>query len=349
MALLLTWQKMRRNPVNADRWMQFKSNRRGYWSLWIFSILFLLSLLAELWINDKPIMVSYQDNWYFPIVEDITEDKLGGDFDIITDYRDPYMVKQIEKEGWIIWPLVPFYYDSINFELTEAAPSAPDNINYLGTDDQGRDLLARLVYGFRISVLFALTLTLVSSVIGITIGAIQGYYGGKIDLFGQRMLEIWEGLPMLFMLIILASFVEPTFSWLLGLMILFSWPSLVGVVRAEFLRGRHLEYVKAANALGVKDSKIMFKHILPNAMIATLTFMPYLFTGALTTLTSLDFLGFGLPLGSASLGEMVTQGKDNLHAPWLAITAFISLSTILVLLVFIGEATRDAFDPRKTL
>ena len=349
MALLLTWQKMRRNPVNADRWMQFKNNRRGYWSLWIFSILFLLSLVAELWINDKPIMVSYQQNWYFPIVQDITEDKLGGDFDIITDYRDPYMVKQIEKEGWIIWPLVPFYYDSINFELTQSAPSPPDNINYLGTDDQGRDLLARLVYGFRISVLFALTLTFVSSIIGIIIGAIQGYYGGKIDLFGQRILEIWEGLPMLFMLIILASFVEPTFSWLLGLMILFSWPSLVGVVRAEFLRGRHLEYVKAAKALGVRDSKIMFKHILPNAMIATLTFMPYLFTGALTTLTSLDFLGFGLPLGSASLGEMVTQGKDNLHAPWLAITAFISLSTILVLLVFIGEATRDAFDPRKTL
>ena len=340
---------MRRNPVNGDRWAQFKNNRRGYWSLWIFSILFLLSLMAELWINDKPIMVSYQQNWYFPIVQDITEDKLGGDFDIITDYRDPYMVKQIEKDGWIIWPLVPFYYDSINFELSQSAPSPPDNINYLGTDDQGRDLLARLVYGFRISVLFALTLTFVSSVIGIIIGAIQGYYGGKIDLFGQRILEIWEGLPMLFMLIILASFVEPTFSWLLGLMILFSWPSLVGVVRAEFLRGRHLEYVKAAKALGVKDSKIMFKHILPNAMIATLTFMPYLFTGALTTLTSLDFLGFGLPLGSASLGEMVTQGKDNLHAPWLAITAFISLSTILVLLVFIGEATRDAFDPRKTL
>jgi len=340
---------MRRNPVNADRWKQFKNNKRGYWSLWIFSILFLLSLVAELWINDKPVMVSYQQNWYFPIVQDITEDKLGGDFDIITDYRDPYMVQQIEKDGWILWPVVPFYYDSINFELTQSAPSPPDNINYLGTDDQGRDLLARLVYGFRISVLFALTLTLVSSVIGIIIGAIQGYYGGKIDLFGQRILEVWEGLPMLFMLIILASFVEPTFSWLLGLMILFSWPSLVSVVRAEFLRGRHLEYVKAANALGVKDRTIMFKHILPNAMIATLTFMPYLFTGALTTLTSLDFLGFGLPLGSASLGEMVTQGKDNLHAPWLAITAFISLSTILVLLVFIGEATRDAFDPRKAL
>jgi len=348
MSLLLSWQRMRRNPVNADRWAQFKSNRRGYWSLWIFSILFLLSLVAELWINDKPIMVSYQQNWYFPIVEDITEDRLGGDFDIITDYRDPYMVEQIEKEGWILWPLVPFYYDSINFELTQSAPSAPDSINYLGTDDQGRDLLARLVYGFRISVLFALSLTLVSSVIGIMVGAIQGYYGGKIDLIGQRVLEIWEGLPMLFMLIILASFVEPTFSWLLGLMILFSWPSLVGVVRAEFLRGRHLEYVKAAKALGVKDSKIIFKHILPNAMIATLTFMPYLFTGALTTLTSLDFLGFGLPLGSASLGEMVAQGKDNLHAPWLASTAFVSLSTILVLLVFIGEATRDAFDPRKT-
>ena len=349
MSLLLNWQKMRRNPVNADRWSQFKNNKRGYWSLWIFSILFLLSLVAELWINDKPIMVSYQQTWYFPIVEDITEDKLGGDFDIITDYRDPYMVEQIEKQGWIVWPLVPFYYDSINFELTQSAPSPPDSLNYLGTDDQGRDLLARLVYGFRISVFFALSLTLVSSVIGIIVGAIQGYYGGKIDLFGQRILEIWEGLPMLFMLIILASFVEPTFSWLLGLMILFSWPSLVSVVRAEFLRGRHLEYVKAAKALGVKDSKIMFKHILPNAMIATLTFMPYLFTGALTTLTSLDFLGFGLPLGSASLGEMVAQGKDNLHAPWIAITAFISLSTILVLLVFIGEATRDAFDPRKTL
>jgi microcin C transport system permease protein len=349
MSLVTTWLKMKNNPVNADRWAQFKNNKRGYWSLWIFIVLFLLSLVAELWINDKPVMVSYQQHWYFPIVEDIPENQLGGDFDISTDYSDPYMVKQIEKEGWIIWPLVPFYYDSINFKLTEPAPSPPSAINYLGTDDQGRDLLARLVYGFRISVFFALTLTFFSSIIGITIGAIQGYYGGRIDLFGQRILEIWEGLPMLFMLIILASFVEPTFSWLLGLMILFSWPSLVGVVRAEFLRGRHLEYVKAATALGVSDSKIMFKHILPNAMIATLTFMPYLFTGALTTLTSLDFLGFGLPLGSASLGEMVAQGKDNLHAPWLAITAFISLSTILVLLVFIGEAARDAFDPRKTL
>lgn len=349
MSLFLTWQKVSSNPANADRWLKFKSNKRGYWSLWIFSILFILSLIAELWINDKPIMISYQQHWYFPIVEDITEDKLGGDFDIITDYRDPYMVNQIEKQGWIVWPLVPFYYDSINFSLTESAPSPPDNINYLGTDDQGRDLLARLVYGFRISVLFALILTLVSSIIGIMIGAIQGYYGGKIDLFGQRILEVWEGLPTLFMLIILASFIEPTFSWLLGLMILFSWPSLVGVVRAEFLRGRHLEYVKAAKALGVKNSKIMFKHILPNAMIATLTFMPYIFTGALTTLTSLDFLGFGLPLGSASLGEMVAQGQHNLHAPWLAITAFISLSTILTLLVFIGEATRDAFDPRNTI
>ncbi|WP_372880325.1 ABC transporter permease [Psychromonas sp.] len=340
---------MRNNPVNADRWLRFKRNKRGYWSLWLFLLLFLASLLGELWINDKPIMVSYQQEWYFPIIEDVPENQLGGDFDITTDFSDPYMVKQIEKQGWIIWPLIPFYFDSINFELTEPAPSAPNDINYLGTDDQGRDVLARLVYGFRISVVFALTLTLVSSVIGIIAGAIQGYYGGRIDLFGQRLLEIWEGLPMLFMLIILASFVEPTFAWLLGLMILFSWPSLVGVVRAEFLRGRHLDYVKAARALGVGDKKIMFKHILPNAMIATLTFMPYLFTGALTTLTSLDFLGFGLPLGSASLGEMIAQGKDNLHAPWLAITAFISLSTILVLLVFIGEATRDAFDPRRAL
>ncbi|MFT7052774.1 MAG: microcin C transport system permease protein [Psychromonas sp.] len=349
MSLLNTWREMRSNPVNADRWLQFKNNKRGYWSLWIFIILFSASLLGELWINDKPIMVSYQQHWYFPLVEDIPENELGGDFDITTDFSDPYMVDQINKAGWIIWPLIPFYFDSINFELTEPAPSPPSDINYLGTDDQGRDVLARLVYGFRISVFFALALTLVSSVIGIIVGAAQGYYGGRIDLFGQRFLEIWEGLPMLFMLIILASFVEPTFLWLLGLMILFSWPSLVGVVRAEFLRGRHLEYVKAARALGVGDKKIMFKHILPNAMIATLTFMPYLFTGALTTLTSLDFLGFGLPLGSASLGEMVAQGKDNLHAPWLAITAFISLSTILVLLVFIGEATRDAFDPRKSL
>jgi len=349
MSLVRTWQNMRNNPINRNRWSQFKKNRRGYWSLWIFMVLFLLSLVAELWVNDKPIMVSYQQHWYFPIVQDIPENHLGGDFDISTDYRDPYMIGQIEKEGWIIWPLVPFYFDSINFELSEPAPSPPSEINYLGTDDQGRDLLARLVYGFRISVVFALALTFISSFIGIIAGAVQGYYGGRIDLFGQRLLEMWEGLPMLFMLIILASFVEPTFSWLLGLMILFSWPSLVGVVRAEFLRGRHLEYVKAARALGVSDSKIMFKHILPNAMIATLTFMPYLFTGALTTLTSLDFLGFGLPLGSASLGEMVAQGKDNLHAPWLAITAFISLATILVLLVFIGEAIRDAFDPRKTL
>ena len=349
MFLIRTLQDMRNNPANASRWLRFKNNKRGYWSLWLFLFLFIVSLLAELWINDKPLILSYQQTWYFPIVEDVPENQLGGDFDITTDYSDPYMVMQIEKKGWIIWPLVPFYFDSINFDLTEPAPSPPSDINYLGTDDQGRDVLARLVYGFRISVIFALTLTLVSSVIGIIVGAIQGYYGGRIDLFGQRLLEIWEGLPMLFMLIILASFVEPTFVWLLGLMILFSWPSLVGVVRAEFLRGRHLDYVKAARALGVSDKKIMFKHILPNAMIATLTFMPYLFTGALTTLTSLDFLGFGLPLGSASLGEMVAQGKDNLHAPWLAITAFISLSTILVLLVFIGEATRDAFDPRKSL
>jgi len=349
MSLLLTWQRIKKNPSNHQRWAQFKANKRGYYSLWIFSCLFFLSLIAEVWVNDKPIMVSYQSHWYFPIVQDIPEQSLGGDFDISTDYRDPYMVQQINKEGWMIWPLIPFYYDSINYELTNAAPSAPDSLNWLGTDDQGRDVVARLIYGFRISVIFALTLTIISSIIGVIIGALQGYYGGKIDLIGQRLLEIWEGLPMLFMLIILASFVEPTFTWLLGLMILFSWPSLVSVVRAEFLRGRHLDYVKAAKALGVKDSKIMFKHILPNAMIATLTFMPYLFTGALTTLTSLDFLGFGLPLGSASLGEMISQGKENLQAPWLAITAFISLSSILVLLVFIGEAARDAFDPRKTL
>ena len=347
MSLLLSYKKISSNPLNKARWETFKGNKRGYFSLWIFTVLFALSLVGELWINDKPIFVSYQNSWYFPVFEDVSENKLGGDFDIITDYKDPYMIKQIENDGFMIWPLVSFYYDTINYTLDTPAPSRPTILNHLGTDDQGRDLLARLVYGFRISVLFALTLTLVSSVIGIAIGAVQGYYGGKIDLFGQRLLEIWEGLPMIFMLIILASFVETTFTWLILLMILFSWPSLVSVVRAEFLRGRNLEYVKAARALGLPDKTIMFKHILPNAMIATLTFMPYLFTGALTTLTSLDFLGFGLPLGSASLGEMVAQGKENLQAPWLAMTAFFALSSILVLLVFIGEAVRDAFDPRN--
>ncbi|MCE0555989.1 ABC transporter permease [Motilimonas sp. E26] len=343
------WSEVKSNPINQRRWQQFRANKRGYYSLWIFVFLFGLSLFAEVIANDKPVLVYYQQQLFMPIISDHPETTYGGDFDTWTDFSDPYIQQQINQDGWMVWPLIPFSYDSINYALTEPAPSQPDNVNWLGTDDQGRDVVARLIYGFRISVLFALVLTLSSSVIGITAGAIQGYYGGWVDLLGQRFIEIWEGLPMLFMLIILASVVQPNFWWLLGLMLLFSWSSLVSVVRAEFLRGRNLEYIKAAKALGVKDRVIMSKHILPNAMIATMTFMPYVFTGALTTLTALDFLGFGLPPGSASLGEMVAQGKANLQAPWLGITAFVSLSTILVLLVFIGEAARDAFDPRKAL
>ena len=343
------WSDMTSNPINQRRWQQFRQNKRGYYALWIFIALFGLSLFAEIIANDKPVLVYYQGEVYMPILRDHPETTFGGDFDTWTDFTDPYIQQQINAQGWMVWPLIPFSYQSINYALTEPAPSQPNQTNWLGTDDQGRDVLARLIYGFRISVLFALALTFSSSVIGITAGAIQGYYGGWIDLLGQRFIEIWEGLPMLFMLIILASVVQPNFWWLLGLMLLFSWSSLVSVVRAEFLRGRNLEYIKAAKALGVSDRAIMTKHILPNAMIATLTFMPYIFTGALTTLTALDFLGFGLPPGSPSLGEMVAQGKSNLQAPWLGLTAFLSLSCILVLLVFIGEAARDAFDPRKTL
>ena len=343
------WSDMTSNPINQRRWQQFRQNKRGYYALWIFIALFGLSLFAEIIANDKPVLVYYQGEVYMPILRDHPETTFGGDFDTWTDFTDPYIQQQINAQGWMVWPLIPFSYQSINYALTEPAPSRPNQTNWLGTDDQGRDVLARLIYGFRISVLFALALTFSSSVIGITAGAIQGYYGGWIDLLGQRFIEIWEGLPMLFMLIILASVVQPNFWWLLGLMLLFSWSSLVSVVRAEFLRGRNLEYIKAAKALGVSDRAIMTKHILPNAMIATMTFMPYIFTGALTTLTALDFLGFGLPPGSPSLGEMVAQGKSNLQAPWLGLTAFLSLSCILVLLVFIGEAARDAFDPRKTL
>ncbi len=347
MGLRQTWQRIRQNPINHRRLLQFRNNKRGYWSLWIFLVLFGISLVAELVANDKPILINYQGQYYTPVFNTYQETAFGGDFEIEADYRDPFLVDQIEAEGWMIWPLVRFSYDSINYELTEPAPSRPSSVNWLGTDDQGMDVFARLLYGFRLSVLFALTLTILSSIMGVAVGAIQGYFGGKIDLFGQRFIEIWSGLPVTFLLIILASLVQPNFWWLLGIMLMFSWMSLVDVVRAEFLRGRNLEYVKAARALGLSHGTIMFRHVLPNAMISTLTFMPFIFTGGLTTLTALDFLGFGLPPGSPSLGEMVAQGKNNLQAPWLGLTAFISLSSILVLLVFIGEAVRDAFDPRK--
>ncbi|MDM7858720.1 ABC transporter permease [Thiopseudomonas acetoxidans] len=336
------------SPINQRRFAQFKAHKRGWYSLWIFLVLFALSLGAEIIANDKPIVVSYDNNWYFPIVKRYSETTFGGEFPLQANYKSPYIQDLIaEKGGWMLWPPIPFSYSSINYDLQVPAPAPPSKQNWLGTDDQGRDVLARVIYGFRISILFALTLTLISSVIGIITGALQGFYGGWVDLVGQRFLEIWSGLPVLYLLIIMASFIQPNFWWLLGIMLLFSWMSLVDLVRAEFLRGRNLEYARAARALGMRDSQIMFRHILPNAMVSTLTFLPFIVTGAIGTLTALDFLGFGLPPGSPSLGELVAQGKANLQAPWLGISAFAVLALMLSLLVFIGEAARDAFDPRK--
>ncbi len=333
------------NPLNQRRWQNFKQNRRGYISLWIFSILFVVTLLAEGVSNDKPLLVWFDGEPYFPTFVTYPETTFGGEFELAMDYRQDYAKELIEPKGWMIWPPIQYSYDTINY--ARIAPAAPSLENWLGTDDQGRDVLARVIYGFRISVLFGLALTLFSTIIGVAVGALQGFYGGKVDLFGQRFIEIWSGMPNLYLLIILSSFVEPGFWWLLGIMLLFQWMTLVDVVRAEFLRGRNLEYVRAARALGMSDARLMFNHILPNAMIATVTFMPFILTGAITTLTSLDFLGFGLPAGSPSLGELIAQGKNNLQAPWLGITAFVVMSIMLTLLVFIGEACRDALDPRK--
>ena len=336
------------SPLNQRRFARFRANRRGWWSLHIFLVLFVLSLGAELIANDKPLVVGYQDELYFPVFKRYAETEFGGEFPIEADYRSPYVRELIEEAGgWMLWPPIPYSYGTINYDLQVPAPAPPSADNWLGTDDQARDVLARVIYDFRISVLFALTLTILSSIIGVVAGAIQGFYGGRIDLFGQRFIEVWSGLPVLYLLIILASFVQPNFWWLLGIMLLFSWMALVDVVRAEFLRGRNLEYVRAARALGAGNGTIMFRHILPNAMVATLTFFPFILTGGVITLTSLDFLGFGLPPGSPSLGELIAQGKANLQAPWLGITAFVVLSVMLSLLVFIGEALRDAFDPRK--
>ena len=339
---------MKLSPLNRRRFERFKANKRGWWSLWIFLTLFLLSLGAELIANDKPLVVSYDGQWYTPVFKRYPETAFGGEFPLEANYKSPYVRQLIEeKNGWMLWPPIPFDYSSINYELDVPAPAPPSAQNWFGTDDQGRDVLARIIYGFRVSVLFALTLTILSSIIGVIAGAVQGFYGGWVDLAGQRFLEIWSGLPVLYLLIILASFVQPNFWWLLGIMLLFSWMSLVDVVRAEFLRGRNLEYVRAARALGMQNGAIMFRHILPNAMVSTMTFMPFILTGAIGTLTALDFLGFGLPAGSPSLGELVAQAKSNLQAPWLGIAAFSVLAIMLSLLVFIGEAARDAFDPRK--
>lgn len=334
-------------PLNQRRWLNFKKNKRGFYSLILFSILFVLSLFAELIANDKPLVVSYENQLYFPIVKAYSETTFGGEFETEADYRDEFVAALINEKGWIIWPIIRYSYDTINYNLPVPAPAPPSSENLLGTDDQARDVVARLIYGFRISVLFGLALTIFSSIVGVIVGALQGFYGGKVDLFGQRFIEIWSGLPVLFLLIIMTSFITPNFWWLLGIMLMFSWMGLVDVVRAEFLRARNLEYVRAARALGLDNTGIMFKHMLPNAMVATLTFMPFILTGSITTLTSLDFLGFGLPPGSPSLGELIAQGKTNLHAPWLGASAFIVLALMLSLLVFIGEGVRDAFDPRK--
>ncbi len=336
------------SPINRRRLQNFKANRRGYWSMILFVILFLLSLCAELIANDKPLVVSYEDKLYFPFVISYPETTFGGIFETETDYRDPYVAELINEKGWQIWPLIRYSYNTINYNLTSPAPSPPDAENWLGTDDQGRDVLARVIYGYRISVAFGVILTVISSIIGVAAGAVQGYFGGWVDLIFQRFLEIWGGMPSLYILIILAALIEPSFLILLFLLLLFSWPSLVGVVRAEFLRSRNFDYVRAARALGVRDSVIMFKHLLPNSMVSALTFLPFILTGSIVSLTSLDFLGLGLPPGSPSLGELLAQGKANLQAPWLGITAFLTLSIMLTLAFFMQEGIRDAFDPRKT-
>lgn len=337
------------SPLNQRRWQLFKANRRAWWALWAFLLMFGISLVAELVANDKPLLVSHAGELYFPLVTDYPETAFGGDLPLAADFRDRYLLDLIQQDGWVIWPLIPFSHETINYNLTQPAPAPPSSENWLGTDDQGRDVLARVIYSLRLSIIFALLLTLGSSLVGVFVGAIQGYYGGKLDLWGQRFIEIWSGLPTLFVLIILASIIAPSFWWLLLIMLLFSWTALVDLVRAECLRARNLEYVRAARALGLPNHLILFRHVLPNAMVATLTFLPFLFTGAVTTLTALDFLGFGMPPGTPSLGELVAQGKANLQSPWLGLTAFATLALLLTLLVFIGEGVRDAFDPRKAM
>ena len=365
------------SPLNQRRWQNFKANRRGYWSLWLFLVLFVLSLFAEFIANDRPILVEYKGQYLTPVFKTYSEEVLFPDDPLALpriDFTDPYIQDAIhEAGGWMIWPPIRYSYRTVNKEVPTAAPSKPafmfdsreelctryadgaedpnctiGNFNWLGTDDQARDVMARLIYGFRISVLFGLILTGASAVIGVAFGAVQGFFGGWIDLIGQRLIEIWSSMPVLYLLLIIAAILPPGFWILLGIMLLFSWVAFVGIVRAEFLRARNFEYVNAARALGVPNRTIMFRHLLPNAMVATLTFLPFILNGSITTLTSLDFLGFGLPPGSASLGELILQGKNNLQAPWLGFSGFIVISVMLSLLIFIGEATRDAFDPRKT-
>ncbi len=362
---------LRLSGLNERRWQLFKANRRGYWSLWIFLVLFAFSVFAPLIANDRPVLASYKGELLFPTFTEYPEEKFGG-FLALTDFRDPFIQDEIKANGWMIWPPIRYSYNTVNNELPSPAPSKPafqmtrqeacakyaqgvadpncvfGNLNWLGTDDQGRDVVSRLIYGFRISVFFGLILTVISSIVGVAAGAVQGFFGGWTDLLFQRFIDIWTSMPTLYLLIILAAFITPTFWILLFILVLFSWTSLVGVVRAEFLRARNFEYVRAARALGLTNMTIMFKHLLPNALVSTVTFMPFILSGSVTTLTALDFLGFGLPPGSPSLGELLNQGKQNLQAPWLGFTGFFVVSLMLSLLVFIGEAVRDALDPRKT-
>jgi microcin C transport system permease protein len=336
------------SPMTARRLAAFRRNERGFASLVIFLFLFTCSLFAEFIANDRPLLVRYDSALYFPVLKDYPETTFGGSFQTMADYRDPTLQKHIQEKGWMVWPMIPFSYDTVITDLPGPAPSAPDGINWLGTDDQARDVMARLIYGFRVSVLFGLALTAFATLIGIVAGALQGYFGGWLDLLFQRFLEIWGGLPTLYILMILSSVIIPGFWTLLGIMLLISWTWPVPYVRAEFLRARNLEYVRAARALGMSDRRIMFKHILPNALVATLASLPFFMGASVTTLTALDFLGLGMPVGSASLGDLLSQGKENLQAPWLAISGFIVIGVMLSLMIYIGEAIRDAFDPRKT-
>ena len=316
--------------------------------MWVFLALFLFCLFAEFVANDRPLLIRFDGRWYVPVLQDYSEDAFGSDFlPTEADYTDPDVAAAIRKHGWMVWPLIPYSYDTIVKNLPSPAPSPPSWRNPLGTDDEARDVLARVIYGFRISVLFGFSLTAIASAIGIAAGAVQGYYGGLTDLTFQRFIEVWSGMPQLYLLIILGSVITPGFWVLLIFLLLFSWMNLTGVVRAEFLRGRNLDYVRAARALGVSNLFIMWRHILPNALVATMTFLPFTLSGSVTILASLDFLGFGLPPGSPSLGELVSQGKNNLQAPWLGVTAFLVLGGVLTLLIFVGEAVRDSFDPRR--
>jgi len=360
------------SPLNQRRWDNFKRNRRGYFSLWLFLALFIASLFAEFIANDKPFLILVNGRAYFPSMFTYPETTFGGDFETAADYRDPYLQELIAKKGGtMIWPPIRYRYDTHNLDLPTPAPSPPTwqlteaqckavvekkklsgcrdlEFNWLGTDDQGRDVVARMIYGFRISVLFGLTLTIISSIIGVMAGAVQGYFGGWTDLIFQRLIEIWTSVPSLYLLLILSSVLVPGFWVLLGILLLFSWVALVGLVRAEFLRGRNFEYIQAARALGVSNKVIMFRHLLPNAMVATMTMLPFIVSSSVMTLTALDFLGFGLPPGSPSLGELLSQGKTNIQAPWLGLAGFFTVAIMLSLLIYIGEAVRDAFDPRKT-